>query len=431
MELATLLYAIAGGAALLAAALPRVLSGRPVSMPLVFLLAGFVLYQLPLGLPAPDPVAYRAATEVLSEIVVTVSLMGAGLAIDRPVGGRSWGRTWRMLGLAMPLTVVGIALVAGWALAWPLAAAVLLGAALAPTDPVLASDVQVGSPSRARNDEEVRFALTSEAGLNDGLAFPLVYAALALAMSAGASWVLDWFLVDVLYRVAVGVLAGWVLGRVLGRLFFPARERSRLRLPEHADGFVALAVTFLAYGLTELVGGYGFIAVFVTAITIRAAERNHEYHETLHRFTEQIEHLLVAWLILLLGGAVATGILEPLTWSGVAVGLVALLLIRPGTAMLAQIGTTPGLREHAAIAFFGIRGIGSFFYVAYALGSANFGVPAEQLWAIVAFVVLVSVVLHGVTATPVMNHIDTVRRRRLENQGITQPDGNDLATEHV
>lgn len=432
MEVAMLLYAVAGGAALLTAVLPQVLYRRPISMPLVLLLVGFVLYQLPLGLPVPDPVIHRAVTEKLSEIVVLVALMGVGLAIDRPLGWRSWRRTWRMLGLAMPLTIAGIAVAAGWGLGWPVAAAVLLGAVLAPTDPVLASDVQVGSPGRARNEDEVRFALTSEAGLNDGLAFPVVYAALALAASSGASsWLLDWFLVDVLYRIAVGVLAGWLLGRLLGYLFFPARKLAWLRLPESADGFAALAVTFLAYGLTELAGGYGFIAVFVTAITLRTAEREHEYHVALHAFMGQIEHLLVAWLILLLGGAVATGVLAPLTWPAVVVGLAALLLVRPAAALLAQLGTTPGPREHAAIAFFGIRGIGSFFYLAYALGSADFGVPDEQLWAIVAFVVLGSVVLHGITATPVMNHIDTMRRRRLERRGVTQPDDHDLATEHV
>ena len=431
MELANVLFAIAGAGILLAAVLPRALSGRPFSLPLVFLLVGFVVYQFPLGLPHPDPVAYRGVAEHLSELVIIIALMGAGLAIDRPVGLRSWGRTWRLLGVAMPLSIAAIAATAGLALGWPLAAAALIGAALAPTDPVLASDVQVGKPSQARNDDEVRVALTSEAGLNDGLAFPFVYAAIALATTSGASWLLDWVLVDLLYRIAVGVLVGWVIGRLLARLFFPARAPSRVRLSEYADGFAALAATFLAYGITELVSGYGFIAVFVTAITIRAAERTHGYHVTLHRFIEQVERLLIAWVLLLFGGAIAIGILEPLTWTGAIVGVVALLIVRPGAAMLAQLGKPPGIREKGAVAFFGIRGIGSIFYLAYALGHGGFGVPAEQLWAVLSFVVLASVLLHGITATPAMNYIDSTRRERLRRRGITRPSADDLAAEHV
>jgi len=424
------LFAIAGMGALAAAVLPRALAGRPFSLPLVFLLAGFALYQLPLGLPTPDPVAHRAVAEHLSEIVIIIALMGTGLAIDRPLGLHSWGRTWRLLGLAMPLGIVAIT-GAAFGLGWPLAAAALLGAALAPTDPVLASDVQVGKPSRTRDEDEVRFSLTSEAGLNDGLAFPFVYAAIALAGTSGTWWVLDWALVNVGYRIAVGLLLGWVLGRVFARLFFRHRAPSWAGWSEHADGFVALAATFISYGVTELAQGYGFIAVFVTALTLRSAERAHGYHQVLHRFVEQVERLLVAALLLVFGGALATGILAPLTWAGAALGVTILLIVRPVTALLAQLGTPSGPREKTAIAFFGIRGMGSFFYLSYALGETDFGMDGEQLWAVLSFVVLTSILLHGITATPFMNHIDSTRRNRLERRGITEPTAHDLATEHV
>ncbi|MEU5866599.1 cation:proton antiporter, partial [Nonomuraea sp. NPDC047529] len=292
---------------------------------------------------------------------------------------------------------------------WP--AALLLGAVLAPTDPVLASDVSVGEPADAENaDDEVRFALTSEAGLNDGLAFPIVYAAIALATAGGLGWTGEWALTDVLYRIVAGVVCGLLIGRLLGRLFFhsPAEE---LRLAERRDGFVALGATLLAYGVTELAGGYGFIAVFVAACAIRRVEHGHGYNNVLHGFVEQLERLFTSWLLLLLGGFVATGGLAPLTWRGALVGLLLILVIRPLSGRLAQIRGRAGPRERRVISLFGIRGVGSLFYLAYALGHADFGVPPEELWAVTAFTVVLSVVLHGITATPAMARLDALRER--------------------
>ncbi|GAA4082603.1 cation:proton antiporter [Nonomuraea soli] len=404
-----LVFALAGVGAISAAVLPGVLRRLPFSLPLACLIGGMLLFWLPVPLAEPDPIAHRSALEHVTEICVVISLMGAGLALNRRIGLRRWSSTWRLLGWTMPLTITAVALLAFWLLGWPPAAALLLGAVLAPTDPVLASDVQVGEPVDAENaDDEVRFALTSEAGLNDGLAFPVVYAAIALATVGGLAWTGEWALTDVLYRVAAGVVGGLVIGRLLGRLFFHASTEN-LRLAEHRDGFVALAATFLAYGLTELVQGYGFIAVFVTACTIRNAERDHGYNGILHGFIEQIERLFTAWLLLLLGGFIATGGLAALTWRGIAVALLLLLVIRPLTGWLAQLRGPAGPRERAVISVFGIRGIGSMYYLAYALGHADFGVPAEEVWAVVAFTVLASVVLHGITATPVMRYLDRLR----------------------
>ncbi len=406
-----LIFAVAGAGALLAAVLPRLLRRRPFSLPLACLVGGFLLYLLPFDLPTPDPVARRSVVEHATEICVLISLMGAGLAINRPFGRRRWASTWRLLGWTLPLTVVAVALAAHTVLGWPVVAALLLGAVLAPTDPVLASDVQVGEPvDSEKDDDEVRFSLTSEAGLNDGLAFPLVYAAIAMAGASGVAWVGEWAVTDLLYRCGAGVLCGLLTGKVLGALFFRAQV-SDLRLAEHRDGFVALATTFLAYGLTELVHGYGFIAVFVTACTIRAAERAHGYNGVLHGFIEQVERLFTAWLILLLGGFVATGGLAALTWRGVVVTLLLLLVIRPLAGWAAALGGRAGPRERGVTAFFGIRGIGSLFYLAYALGQADFGVPEAELWAVVAFTVLASLILHGVTATPVMVRLDRLRER--------------------
>ncbi|MFI5937226.1 cation:proton antiporter [Actinoplanes sp. NPDC051494] len=412
MQLSDLLFAVFGVGALLAGILPRVLERRPVSMPIVFLALGMVLFALPLGLPDADPFAHPVLTQHLTEVCVIVALMGAGLKIDRPLAGRRWTSTWRLLVIAMPITIGVVALLGWWWAGLVPAAALLLGAALAPTDPVLASDVQVGEPTGEEDSEdEVRFALTSEAGLNDGLAFPFVYAAIAMATAlvTHESWLGEWALKDVLYKIVAGVAGGLIVGRLLGKLFFQARNQS-LRLAKHSEGFLALAATFLAYGLVEVAGGYGFLAVFIAARGIRSAQRSHEYHQVLHDFSEQIERLLTVLLLLLFGGAVVGGLLGPLTWPAALVGLALVLVVRPVSGFLSLHGAPGRPAEHWVIAIFGIRGIGSFYYLAYAMSHATF--PAMNvIWATVGFVVLVSVVLHGVAVTPVMRLLDRSNER--------------------
>ena len=407
MNLADAAYAILGVGALLAGVLPRALERRPLSLPIAFLLLGMVVFALPVGLPAPDPIAYPTIATHLTEIGVIVALMGAGLKIDRPLGWRRWSSTWRLLAIAMPLTIAAVAVLGWWWAGLVPASALLLGAALAPTDPVLASDVQVGEPTDVEDSEdEVRFALTSEAGLNDGLAFPFVYAAILMATHGAApgGWFARWFTVDVLYKGAVGVAGGLAIGWLLGRLFFRAPSET-LRLARHSEGFLALAATFLAYGIVQVLGGYGFVAVFVAARAIRSAERSHEYHQVLHDFSEQIERLLTVLLLLLFGGAVVTGLLAPLTWPAALVALALVFVVRPVAGWLSLRGAPGRSAEHWVVGVFGIRGIGSFFYVAYATSHADF--PGEPLlWATVGLAVLVSVVVHGVAATPVMTLLD-------------------------
>lgn len=402
-------YGCLGIGAFLAAALPRLLSRLPVSVPIVFLAAGVLLYLAPLPLPEVDPVADRVWAQHLTELCVITSLMGAGLAINRPFGLRSWAATWRLLGVAMPLTIGATALAVWWLLGWPVSAALLVAAALAPTDPVLASEVRVGEPSDAKEDEdEVRFALTSEAGLNDGLAFPFVLAAVALA-AAGESWtggwLTHWAWSDVLVRIGVGVAAGVAIGLLLGQVLFRSRARS-LRLAEQGEGFVALAAMFLSYGVTEALHGYGFLAVFATACALRRSERSHGYNKVMHAFVEQVERLLMALLLFGVGAFVASGGLASLTWRGAAIGVLLHLLIRPATGWIAQLRGPGRPNERAATAFFGIRGIGSLFYLAYALGEGEFGAYAREMWAVVVFAVLISVVVHGVAATPVTRYLD-------------------------
>jgi NhaP-type Na+/H+ or K+/H+ antiporter len=411
-----LTYAIAGGAALLAALLPRLLRRAPVSEPMIVVAIGIVVFALAEGLPTPDPMEHELVALHLTEVCVIVSLLGAGLALDRPVGRRRWASTWRLLAVTMPLTIAVTALLGGWLLGLGAATAVLLAAALAPTDPVLASEVQVGEPTDdTESEDEARFSLTSEAGLNDGLAFPFTYAAIAMATlgAAPSNWLGRWLAVDVLWKIAAGVAIGIAVGWVLRLLFFSDRSR-KAGLADRAGGFVALASVFLTYGAAELANGYGFIAVFVCACTIRAGERSHGQHQVLHTYVEQLERLLTVVVLVLLGGAVARGALADVTWAEGALVALVLLVVRPLTGWLGLTGGATGPRERAVISFFGVRGIGSLYYVAYAVGEAEFP-GSEQVWRVTILVVLASVVVHGVTATPVMGWLDRRRERTAES----------------
>jgi sodium/hydrogen antiporter len=401
----------AGALILIVAWLPMVLKELPLSLPIFCVAIGYLLFQFGSVEGEAHPLRYPEAAERLTELVVIIALMGSGLKLDTPLGHPSWQITWRLLLVTMPVCIAALALMGWLALGLALPAAILLGAALAPTDPVLASDVQVGPPNSGEEDE-VRFSLTAEAGLNDGLAFPFVNLALAVAASGGivGLWALEWFALDVLWKLAAGIGVGWLVGRAAGYLMF--RLPNRARLSRTGDGFIALGLTFLSYGLTEAVHGYGFLAVFVTALVVRSVERSHRYHERLHDFAEQTERLLTMVLLVLFGGALAQGLLEPLTLQGALVGLLFLFLIRPAAGLLGLSGVTARLGERAAVSFFGIRGIGTFYYLSYAGNEAEFSDLAE-VWALAAFVVLVSIVLHGTTVTPSMRLLDRHRRRAL------------------
>ncbi|MFC7155651.1 cation:proton antiporter [Halomarina halobia] len=396
--------------------LPQRVAERPVSLPILALAFGAVVFSLPLGLPAPDPIEYGDAAERLAELGVIVALMGAGLKIDRPVSWPAWSSAVRLLAVTMPLTIAAAAVLGWGVLGFAVPTAMLLGAVVAPTDPVLASEVQVKDPGEGYEDEptpeqagmghEVRFALTTEAGLNDGLAFPFTYLAILFALVglAPGNWAGEWAIVYVGYKILVGFLMGAAAGYVVARLVFATQAETRLGIS--LAGLEALAATLLVYGLTELVGGYGFIAVFVAAVVIRDYERGHEYDDALHAAAEMTEYVVMVAVMVLFGGALATGLLDPLTVEAALIGLALVFLVRPLAGAVGLLGFDRDPRERAAIAFFGIRGIGSFYYLAYGLNQAPFP-DADSLWALVGFVVLVSVVVHGITATPVMNRLET------------------------
>ena len=244
---ADLVYVVAGASLLLAIVLPALLDRWAVSAPMVLVAVGIVigLTPLPDGMPL-DPQENRAAIEHVTELAVLVALMGVGLAIDRPLelrnraSWRRWNPTWRLLGIGMPLTIAAVALLA-WSVGVAPAAALLLGAVLAPTDLVLACDVQVAGPQTGVDDvdavdedDELRFTLTSEAGLNDGLAFPFVFAAILLATQGAVSgWAWEWIGFHLVAKVLLGVLAGIVVGRVLGRLGAAADHQQQTDRQQH------------------------------------------------------------------------------------------------------------------------------------------------------------------------------------------------------
>lgn len=393
----------------LVAWLPLALRRLPLSLPIICIAIGALIFSVPAISLRPLPMAYPTISERFTEFVVIIALMGAGLKLDRTFEWRRWSVTWRLLAITMPLSIAAITLIGGWGLGLTWVAALLLGASLAPTDPVLAADVQVGPPISGEEDE-VRFGLTSEAGLNDGLAFPFVNLAIALGLAAttGEPWAREWVLHSVLWEVGVGVAGGWLIGKLFGWLTF--RIPAETKLARTGDGLIAIAATFVSYGVTEILNCYGFLAVFVTALTLRRSHRDHEFNYQMHAITEQLERIAMMVLLVLFGGALVDGLLQPLRWQDWLAAVAIILLVRPATGMIAMIGCKADLSERLTLAFFGIRGVGSFYYVAYALNHGDFA-GGERLWAIVGLVALLSILLHGLTVTPMMRALDRQHAR--------------------
>ena len=390
------LLAAAGCAIVLAYWLPRFISGREPAASALLVIAGFLAFQFVPGMPAAlDPVSNPKIWEHVSELCVILGLFGTGLRIDRLSGHGQWKPTLRLLLVAMPLTIAALAFMGWFAAGMTLAGGLLLGAVLSPTDPVLAGDVQVGPPHEG-GEHPVRFTLTTEAGLNDGLAFPFVHlgmlVASAGALSAGLAG--EWLLRDVAYRIVVGALAGWAVGWMLGKVLFDWPKENALS--KTGSGVIAFAGVLIAYGATEIVEGYGFIAAFVAGLALRREETHDRFHKRLHDFSESIEHTLTALLLVALGAALP--VLWPfLDWSHAAIGLALVFVIRPAAALLSLQGSALTGRARWVAAFYGVRGIGSVYYLAYA-GNHLELTNEETLWATVAFTIVLSTLVHGFTA---------------------------------
>jgi NhaP-type Na+/H+ or K+/H+ antiporter len=285
------------------------------------------------------------------------------------------------------------------------AAALLLGAILAPTDPVLAGDIGLGPPGETGGPaEEPHFSLHTEAGLNDGLAAPFVLAGVLIGKEGGTGWVTEWLLADVLYALGVATVLGAVAGYVIAAAH--VRLRDRELLSHDFDAFVALATVLLVYGAVELIGALGFVAVFFAGFTFRRYEFGHEVNRRVHDGADEYSKLLELAVLLMLGSLVTV---EGLGVPGVAGWLLApllILVIRPAVVMTLSTGSLLGRGQRLFLAWFGVRGVAAIFYAAYVVhsGALSRDESMTVFWTAVV-VVAVSVLAHGVSASPLSRRL--------------------------
>ena len=378
---------------------PALARFRLVNVPLYYVLFGTLVAMI--GLPVIDPRlggAHSVVIEHVAELIVIISLAGAGLAIDTRASWRSWQPTWRLLIVTMPLTIALVAISAWFWLGLTLAGAMLLAAGLAPTDPVLARTVQVSPPGKGETSMEV--ALTAEAGLNDGLAFPFIYLAIHIAAMGWTGfgtpdWFWSWLSFDLAYRVVVGWFAGYAVGWAVSAVAFS-------RMGDARNGawnaiVMVLAATLLSYGLVEAIDGYGFLAVFAAARAGRARTMQSPeaaYERFVHHGADQLESILLALLLLWFGTFLGAGALTGLTWAEVGFALALIFVFRPAAGLLGLLGYDCPKLDKLRIAFFGVRGMGSIFYIAYAQNHAEYS-DIDAVWRIAALVIIASIVIHG------------------------------------
>jgi NhaP-type Na+/H+ or K+/H+ antiporter len=373
---------------------------------IVYLVLGAVasLGLQALGVDLLDPLEDHELIERLAEFAVIVALFASGLRIDRALTWRRWSSTVRLIAIVMPLTIGAITLFGTAAMGLSLGAAVILGAILAPTDPVLASSIQVGPPGEP-DASEPRFALTSEAGLNDGLAFPFVMLGIFIAGENGSDWIGEWLAADVLYAITVGGLLGAAAGYALAAIAAHMRLREWLR--KELDPWLAIAVVLAVYGLTELAGAYGFIAAFVGGLAFRRHEVRAEHHQRVHDGARLMENVTELAMVLLFGSTVTlAGLSEPGVVGWLLVPVL-LLAIRPAATMIGFVGSRTDMPERAFIGWFGIRGVGTFYYLAFAIGTGVLTDAEATLlyWTAIACVGA-SIVTHGVSSHPAVRRLE-------------------------
>lgn len=368
----------------------------PFSYALIYLAVGILLG--PYGIHLIELRPQAEVLERLTEFAVLISLFGCGLKMNRPLQPWAWNSTARLIGFLMPICIFSLAAVGHFFLGFPWSSAILMGAILAPTDPVLASEIQLLD---AKDRDELRFGLTSEGGLNDALAFPFVYFGLYWIKDAQwQNWFRQWVLTDVLWAIAAGVGMGLLVAQ--GITWIHRRSQQVKSADALMEDFVALSMVLITYALTELVNGYGFLAVFIAGMLV---QRNHATPETYHsqrEFAEQIEKLMEVGIILLLGSLLR---IEPMIRFAVPILLVAVLLIfiiRPIGAWISTVGSLLNPTRRLLYGWFGIRGLGSLYYLSYAFGKGLSGDIGEEIAWIVYFTVVISIILHGISATPLL-----------------------------
>ena len=351
-----------------------------------------------LGLDWIEPIADASILERLSELALIIALFGTGLKLDRPLTRDAWAGVGRLLLVAMPLTIAAVALFGGTVMGLPLGAALVLGAILAPTDPVLAGDIGVGPPG-AEKEHEPNFSVTGEAGLNDGLAFPFLFAGLFLLDPGGTGWIGEWIAADVIYGVGTGVAIGVLIG--FGTAALAVRLRKRRFLLSEFDAWLAIPTVLLIYGVSEAAGALGFVAAFAGGLAFRRYEHTHEHNRTVHDGADLVEKIGELTVILLFGSMLSVEGLGAPGLSGWLLVPLLLLVIRPASVAIALLRSAVPAKERLFIAWFGVRGIGSIYYAAIAGGATQIGGEDAKLIVWTTFAcVLVSILAHGTSATP-------------------------------
>ena len=408
----------------------------PLSSTMLYLAAGYALGPAGWALMAPDPLTYSVILERVAEVAVLISLFTVGLRLGLPLSDTGWRLPARLAIVSMTITVALIAGIAMLGLGLSLGAAILLGAILAPTDPVLASDVQV---VEASDRDRLRFSLTGEGGLNDGAAFPFVMLGLGLLGLhdlGTAGW--RWLAVDVLWAVTGGLLIGGVLGTLIGKLVVYLRSRHKESFG--FDEFLALGLIALAYGVAVLCHTYGFLAVLAAGLALRrvkeqpgqsvtsvaretglqsrqareALATDSEYasaymKQEVQVFNEQLERIAEVAIVLVVG-AMLSYIRLP-AGAGWFV-LLLLLFVRPVSVWLGLLGAQVSRDQRILISWFGIRGIGSIYYLMYAINHDLPRALAQEITALTLTMVAVSIVLHGISVTPLMKLYGRRKARR-------------------
>lgn len=423
---------VVGGVLVFMALAGSVIRRIPLSSAMFYLGIGYALSPVGAGLLSLDTVTNAGFLEHLTEVAVIVSLFTAGLKLRVALSDRLWQGPVLLATVSMAITIGLVAAIGVLALGLPIGAAILLGALFAPTDPVLASDVQVRRPG---DRDHVRFDLTAEAGLNDGMAFPFVMLGLGLlGLHELGPFGVRWVAVDVVWAILFGLAIGFVLGTLVSRLVLYLRKTHREAIG--LDNFLALGLIGVAYGTAVLAGAWGFLAVFAAGLAVRyeelrlngsrrtdEADDQPSEKDAVHpekapaamtegvlRFNEQMEQVLEVAAVLVLGALLATT--RP-TWTAVGLAAALFFVIRPASVFL---GLAPlrgaGVRT-LMVGWFGVRGVGSMYYLTYAIGQ---GVPddlARTLAELVVWTIALSVVIHGVSVTPAMNwYAEQVERRR-------------------
>lgn len=408
------------------------ISRSPFTSAIVYLGVGILLGPTLLNIFGFDPKRESALLEIMAQIALLISLFSAGIKMPVPFKLKRWDAPLRLAWISMTLTVALVALFGYYVLQLPAGAAVLLGGILAPTDPVLATDVQV---RHAGDKDQLRFTLTCEAGMNDGSAFPFVLLGLGMlgVLDTGGHH-LHWLLVDVLWGTIGAILVGVAAGAGVARLGW----QLRIVEPKHEimDDLVGLGMIGVVYGVASLCKTSGFLAVFFAAVALRQTElilagapkdrhglmepdtaksevaqasETHEAPQVVSTealaFKEHLERLSELTLVLLLGGMIS---LRQMDWQAVGTAAFLFLVARPLSVFAGLAGSATSMRMRAMTGWFGVRGIGSIFYLMFAVEAGLPAALAEQLTRIALFVVMLSILVHGFSVKPLM---DTLWRR--------------------